>query len=352
MNRIGQHGVFRGEQHCLVVLCLTVAVAVLLDATTSSSIRAQSQSTSESTDAILFHRPPRTGDVWNGPQHRQIHGNVSRFDAEVLTVATEDGQVRNLASDQVDRVVPRWANEQAAHARRLVQQRQFRAAIPALEQAVRSGIPRWQQRLLIADLVRSVASIGKTRSAGTLFLNLAASHPPPALYADMPLCWTTQEPDVTLRDAARQWLASDDPHAQLLGASWLLSGASRGEAEAGLRRLESSSVEIVAQLARWQRRRLTPPPESLERMPTWMAERDALLGPLQLGPTEFMAERLAQTGQIELAVGQWMRIVTQHQDRYHRWQAAVEQVESALQRLGNPEQAERFQAWIDQAPQF
>ncbi len=315
----------------------------------SSPLHAQPEST---LDLIFLHIPPPRDDAWNGPAHRVIEGRVSRFDADALVFVTDAGAPQTVRSDQVDRVVPNWANEQAKAGHELVEQRDFRSAIPALEGAVRSGIPRWQQRLLIADLVRAVDAIGNTRSAGVLFLNLAASNPPPVLYADMPLCWTTREPDAALRAAAQQWLESDEPHAQLLGASWLSSGASRDQADGVLRRLENHSLPILAQLARMQRWRLAAPPETLARLPAWMAARDAMPGPLQLGPTEFLAERLYQVGQVEMAIGQWMRIVTQHQDRYHRWQAATGRVEAALQQSGNQEQAERFKAWIDQSPHY
>ncbi|GIW98070.1 MAG: hypothetical protein KatS3mg111_1403 [Pirellulaceae bacterium] len=297
-------------------------------------------------DRITLHRPPPAQDMWSGPQHEIVNGRILQFDQEWLVYIGADGQQHSVASDLVEQVDVQWANDAARQAKQLVDRREYRAAIRALESAVKSGIPRWQQRLLIADLVRCVEAIGQPRVAGVLFLNLARSAPPLLVYADMPLTWSAQEPDASMAEQLDAWFTSSDPHARLLAASWLLSGNRRQEAESVLTELQASSIRGIALLATLQAWRATPPTETEGRVAEWMAVRDSLLRPLQLGPTLWLAERLEATGHRELALGQWMRIVTQHGDRYHRWQVAAGRAAGLIQAVGSEDEAQRLNAWI------
>lgn len=74
--------------------------------------------------------------------------------------------------------------------------------------------------------------------------------------------------------------------------------------------LENSAIALNP--AASQGWRLTLPPQTMSNLAGWLEQRDKLIPPLQLGPTEFIADRLMRIGQTDLAVGQWMRIASQH----------------------------------------
>ncbi len=94
--------------------------------------------------------------------------------------------------------------------------------------------------------------------------------------------------------AATEWLADKNEVAGLLGASWLLLGEQGNQAKQRLQKLQSSSNRAVARMAAVQLWRTVPPSETTGRMTKWLEARDSLSLPMQLGPTEFLAERFSR----------------------------------------------------------
>jgi hypothetical protein len=296
----------------------------------------------EYVDAVI------TTDPWRAVATKRIAGKVKQFDFDELTIVLDDGSDRSIPSEQVVHVTPVWSNEQAVAAHRHFMERDYSAVTASVPEVLKSGMPRWEQRLLIAELVQSAAALGNTRVAGILFLNLADSKPPAMLYADMPLCWSACEPDRQLVEQAQQWLDSQNPHAQLLGASWLLLHDQSGKASRIMTELKSSTPPSVAKLAVAQGWRLVPPPETMQRLNEWFTFRDQLLLPLQIGPTEFLADRLMRVGEPDLAIGQWMRIAATHPARYHRASQALEAAADQLRRLGRDKEMRKLESWAKQ----
>jgi len=285
-------------------------------------------------------------DVWSPPRTLQLLGEIKRFESEQLDLIDRDGSERTVPSKYVLRVVPHWRTAEAAQAHQLYVDGEFDELLKAVPAALESNLVQWQQRLLIAELVQAVEGQGKTRAAGAYFLTLAASNPPPMLFASMPLCWTTREPDPVLRDAALRWLEKkDDDAARLLGASWLLFTDEQAAAQQALAQLQSSPHATISQLAVAQGWRRVPPPQTMADLHRWFEFRDKLLPPLQLGPTEFMADRLQRIGQVELAIGEWSRIGSQYADQPLRCQQALGDAAAQLKRLGRDEEAQRFETW-------
>jgi hypothetical protein len=80
----------------------------------------------------------------------------------------------------------------------------------------------------------------------------------------------------------------------------------------------------------------------------WFTFRDQLLLPLQIGPTEFLADRLMRVGEPDLAIGQWMRIAATHPARYHRASQALEAAADQLRRLGRDKEMRKLESWAKQ----
>ncbi len=287
-------------------------------------------------------------DPWEDRQSRVAMGSIRQLDSHELVMVTSDGQALKVASDRVERVVINWAGKEAQAAMQLLGDRKYREAIAAIEQALGQGVPRWQGRFMVEGIVQAALGLGSPRVAGIIFLqNLATASPPSLLYAEMPLCWTAGEVDAQLQEKAKEWLFSDEEHAELLGASWLLFSSQAPAAQEKLRELQSSDNQSLAQLAVAQAWRLVPPPSTMSELPGWYKFRDGLRPALQLGPTEFIADRLMRIGQTDLAIGQWLRIASQHGDRYHRALPAMQQALQLLEREGRTEAAQRLKEWIE-----
>lgn len=299
-------------------------------------------------DTVEFASLATEPDAWVASPAQRLAGEVLELDSQSLRILVSGGEERSIPAAQIVRIEPRWRSEAAADARQLARERKYREVIEAVPEALKSGLPRWQQQLLLADLVVAAEALGNRRTAGVLFLNLSASDPAPFLYGVMPLCWSGDEPDPVLKAEAEKWLGSSQEAAQLLGASWLLATEKGAEAASKLTALKASSHHVLAHFAVVQAWRVVPPPEVLGKLGEWFEFRERLVQPLQLGPTEVIAERLMRAGESELAIGQWMRIAAVHGDRYHRAAQALEAAAMQLRRLGREDEALRVNPWIDE----
>jgi hypothetical protein len=315
----------------------------------SENAPASRAASDDQADRVTLRPVLAQGDAaWVASRPLELRGRVQAFDRTALTLLDTDGKQRSIDSLQVQAVRFQWSNAEVTAALELFSQRKYRESITALNEARKTDTPRWQQQFVIGQIIQAALALGNTRTAGTLFLDLAASQPPPLLYADMPLCWTVQDVDKLTLDSAKQWLASEAEDAQLLGASWLLLGPEREMASKVLSQLQSSQNPVVAELAAAQAWRLAAPPETLKRLDAWLTFRDRMLQPLQLGPTEFLADRLQRVGETDLAMEQWMRIATLHADRYDRTRKALSAAAASLTRAGRTTEATKLETWIDE----
>ncbi len=298
-------------------------------------------------DRVLVQPSATQADVWESLPVEVIQGRVSGMNSKQLSMVDDQGQPRTVDCQRMQSVELAWKSPAVIDALELLAKRETQSGVNALY-AASTQLPGWQQQLLVGKIVQAADAVGNPRTTGVLFLKLVASQPPACLYADIPLCWTIREPDAALAAAARQWLSAEEDAAQLLGASWLLFGAESELARRKLNALQASSDAVIGQLAVAQSWRLVPPPDTLNELPKWLQFRDGLLEPLQLGPTEFIADRMQRIGETELAIGQWMRIATLHADRYHRALAAVENAAASLRRLGRESQAQQLETWMQE----
>lgn len=295
------------------------------------------------TDTVTFSDyAPREFDHWKPIATVTLAGKILDFDSDYLTLLSAEGKQSRYPSRQVVDISFQWATPEAKAATLTFERQEYREAVAAI-QACYKELPRWQQRQILAKLVVALDVAGGPRIAGILFLDLAKAKPPAMLYSAMPLCWTVREPDRALAEAAAGWIASQDESARLLGASWLSTGSRRSEAQDVLHELKSSKNPTIGALATAQSWRWVPPPKS--ELSQWFEYRDRLIAPLQLGPTEFLADRLQRLGKPELALGQWMRIASLYPERYHRFSAATDQAIGQLKQMQRDGEAQRLEAW-------
>lgn len=287
----------------------------------------------------------KTTDPWTSTRALKLEGKIATFDAQKLVIVGQDGQPQTLNSDLIERVDAAWNDPTIVDALRLFDERQYQESRIAINKARKAA--GWQTQILVGKMVEATVALGDLRSAGNIFISLAKSQPPSMLYAEMPLCWSSVEPDRSLVKQAKEWLRADSDAEKLLGASWLLQSDDDDAARRMLVQLQSSPNKTLAKLAVAQNWRTVSPPETMSELPRWLEFRDQLLEPLQLGPTEFIADRMIRVGETELAIGQWMRIATIHAERYDRAQKALENAASRLSRLGREEEAYRLKAWIN-----
>lgn len=296
-------------------------------------------------------RKPVEGN-WEEPYQLPVEGKVFRFNAKELVIQRPGKAPSSISSDQVEDVDLRWSHPTVVRAFELLSQRKYQQAVSALSavqrDAVKLEMPRWKQRFVIAAIVRCADALGNPKTAAIVFKNLTDSSAPALLYADMPLNWINEETPVTLAESSKAWLESSDEVEQLLGASWELMGPRSDQARSLLQQLKGSGNLAIRSLAEAQSWRLVPPPETLSSLAEWNEFRETLIPDLQIGLTEFIADRLLRIGETELAIGELVRIASQHGDRYHRAARALKSSRTQLLEQGKAAEAQRLDAWIKQ----
>ena len=296
---------------------------------------------------------PRSPNLWSPHPAVVLTGKIERLDQQsVEFVSSENGQRRKLASDRIERVEANWETQAAAEAHQRFVNREYIAVLKNNDEVLRAGgFPRWQQVILLTEIVQAFEAIGKPEAAGKYFILLAQQSPPDFLFATIPLNWTSRESSPAMTKAAKEWLADNDEVAGLIGASWLLLGEQGEAAKQRLVKLQSSSQRGLARLAAVQLWRTVPPSETSGRMMKWLEARDSLSLPMQLGPTEFLAERLSRVDKPALAIGEWLRIGATYPDNPHRAAQALEQASERLTRsqfTDKEAQAKSATAWRDE----
>jgi len=309
---------------------------------------------------LWIAEPGDTGlNRWDPRELFEDSGILLDWDSKrVILFRSNSKTETTLPGDMVVRIEPAWANESGEEVHRLFAERQFKLVVTKGQEVVnqfeKSGLPVWQRRLILAEMIESCSALGKPQIAGTLFVALAKGNPPPVLlFATVPLPWgetAFADLDMTKINAlAEEWIQQETESAKLLGAAWLLTGTKRAFAIETLEQLaKSSKSPMIVAYAKAQLWRTVPPAEILsDRYPRWLAERDKLLLPGQAGPTMLLAERLQQAGQTNLAIPEWLRIATMHGDRYHLVTKAIPKATEALRVNGRTAEADQVQSLLD-----
>lgn len=320
---------------------------VVLPAQAQSDVASGSADTPSQDRVIYGPALPRAVNPWNPAPTITLVGDIQKLDEQVLEIRTAAGKIHKLTSDRIEQIDVAWDTPGGAAAHARFAQQRYAEALKENDEILRSGgIPRWQQCILLSELVESAEAVGKPELAGKLFLLLMQQSPPDFLVATIPLNWTSRELTPPLEQAAREWIAQSDDCAGLLGASWLLLTDQGEVAQQRLQKIQASPSKLLQRLAAMQLWRATPPSATTGEMGRWFQARDSLLLPLQLGPTEFMAERFSRVDKTSLAIGEWLRIAANHRQHPYRAASALDQARARLARSGDDTQAQRAAEWM------
>jgi len=289
-----------------------------------------------------------TLDRWTPRRIVEIEGVISEWETKKLVlVQRQSNAVTTLPGDNVVGLEPGWKLEAFAEVHQLYTQGKFSEVLQQGQAALKlSGAPRWQQRLLVAEMVQSACAMGQRAVAGRVFGYLAKDSPPDLLLATIPLPWADEALNAgnAIATEAIKWMEEESDAMKLLGASWSLSGPLRPKALEILQTLAKSDSPILAGYAKAQLWRIVPPDEIRSgELPKWIELRDALPLPAQAGPTVLLGMRLEQVGEREMAVAEWLRVATLHTDRFHLQLMAIERAKSAGATIPFPDLRSRIE---------
>ncbi|MCU0721736.1 MAG: hypothetical protein MUC83_18645 [Pirellula sp.] len=277
---------------------------------------------------VRFATRERTDlDVWAVADTREEQGIVLDWNEEKLTLLRPDSdEPTSIVTRSVYQITHTFRSNvvgelQANYAAGKFQEVLVSAPKVIGPKAEGIKLARWEQKYILSMLIESCKALDRWDPACSLFVSLAKESPPDLLAASIPIPWFDSVAEIRDRDKIRSnaalWLKEPNQLVQLLGACWLLDGELRGEAIDSLKRLSRESKHpLVGQFASAQLWRTLPPTEFAKRqLESARSLRDSIFLPAQAGPSLLLAERCNRGGETELALQEWLRVVTIHPEQ-------------------------------------
>ncbi len=244
----------------------------------------------------------------SGIGESRVVGHVEEFTGEDLVLRHPSGRLQTFKSDRVLRVESEWS---APHQLALAsfQRRKYQDALDAYLKALRIEKRKWVQRQQLAEITWCYRNLGKLGNASASFLALYRSDATALHFSTIPLLWSGRPPDVAVETRAATLLAdAEQPVAQLIGASWLLTTAKRPQALETLRSLSNAKdarIIYLAEAQMWRTKLATLTDADVLRM---QSRVETMPQTIRGGPYFLLGSAHARRGQSARAALAFLRI--------------------------------------------
>ena len=274
--------------------------------------------------------------------YTKLTGRIVDYTGRELVLETAGGQKRTYPAAKVVKIeTPSSRQETDADA--LSARGEFASAVALYNQARSADSRSWVRRRMTARMVWCYRALGQMRRAGEEFLVLVRSDPDTPYFDCIPLAWVPSQPPQLLEQAAGAWLDRDDlPAAGLLGASHLMSTASRSKALGRLAQLATYDDPKIASLAVTQAWRAALATVDERQLASWPRAIERMPEALRAGPYYVLGQALAQRQAWEEAALALLRVPILYGE--HRTLAARALLDAgrSLEKLDRPANAARL----------
>jgi len=272
-------------------------------------------------------------------------GRIEDYTGKELTLRVTGNVVRTFPTESIVRIETPRTSEQVRGDTQLAAGR-YRDALASYQAALVPGKETrpWMRREILVQIIWCQRGLGDVATAGKYAVVLYGEDPATQHLDALPVAWGAEADPRRLEREAEAWLADDSPAARLIGASYLLSSASRGRAVAELGRLAAGGDGRLAALAQaqlWRNQLVTARPADIER---WQQAVDAMPENLRAGPYFVLGEALARHKQYEAAALALLRVPTLYDRQRTLAVAALGEAGEALKQLGRDDEARRLES--------
>jgi tetratricopeptide (TPR) repeat protein len=234
----------------------------------------------------------------------EVSGEVIDFTGREILIRGPGGNERKFPAERVVKVDTRWPDgfEQGTIE---LEAGNYAQASELLAAAARADQRPWVRRLAMQRLMECYAAAGDVATAGRLLVELAKSDPSTGAIQHAPLAWFASDNVPPATDA--EWLATNQPATQLLGASYALSGSDRPAALNVLKqlmRLADDQFAPLAEMQSWRAEIITAKPTDVAR---WEARVEKFAEPIQAGGWLVIAETRRQLHESDAAALAYLR---------------------------------------------
>jgi tetratricopeptide (TPR) repeat protein len=246
----------------------------------------------------------RTSD---GNSERRVSGSVLDYSGRELLLQHASGREERLPASRVVRVDGAWS-ESHRKANERFAAGDYEAAEALYLQAFGEEMRPWVKRRVRARLTWCYRYIEQPEKAAKAFVPIYREDPQTPHFSAIPLVWATGPPNPTLESQTRSWMSDRSPSvARLIGASWSLSSANRGEAIRTLQSLandEDVRVVFLAEAQIWRTREATTNEQERER---WQERIQDMPSSIRGGPLFVLGRVLSRQKQHERAALTFMK---------------------------------------------
>jgi tetratricopeptide (TPR) repeat protein len=267
-------------------------------------------------------------------------GEIVEYTGESLQLKSSSGRVENIPAARVVDIRSTWT---LTHERgdSLRAEGKLEEAINAYKQALRDESRVWARRKIMAELVGCYAELGRFDSAGEEWLAIVKSDQLTMHYEVIPVAWHAILPDAALESRAMAWLNRKEPAPQLLGASWLLTGAQRSAAITALEALVTSKtadprIRSLAQIQLWRTKLVTAKLDEVQR---WQSAIEQMPAEIRASGYFVAGEALARLAKSEEASLAFLHIPLVHPQQRVMAADALIAAAQQLENLKRTEQA-------------
>ena len=188
----------------------------------------------------------------------------------------------------------------------------FNAATDSFINALTQERRSWAQNIIRSKILRCQIATEDLSSAANTFFQIIATDPQSRFVSLCPLRWTGN--DAGMNQQASDWIKSDEPIVQLLGASWLI-GTDGDATRETLKELTRDIDPSVAALAVGQLWNLRQTKMATAELKVWQDKIETMPIAVRAGPYYAIAEAYARSGFENEAITNYMRIVILYPDQ-------------------------------------
>ena len=250
--------------------------------------------------------------VYRDDTVKEVSGTIADFDRDVLSLQNGN-QSRKFPASIVLSV---QTELEASHTfgRQHLVRGQWQDAIDSLSLAYQREQRSWVRQRVLRDLALAHKLSGNIPRSAAAALLLYRDFPRTNQLDALPLSWSNASAPANVRQRAAEWLAADPPESQLLGASWLLSGAARKQSIDTLRRLSSQAEPWIAQLSTAQLWRTELAMARADQCVRWERLVRQMPSSLRAGPLLLLGQAWERAGDGPRAAMIYMEVPILHPD--------------------------------------
>lgn len=287
-------------------------------------------------DDIVILKP---GGTARSP--RRVTGTITEYTGREIFIRLPSGNETMLPADRVDEISTKYTG---AHieADGLMRDNKFVEALARYQQAADEEERRWVRRQILVQTVWCHRALGQFDQAAATFRLIVESDRTTQHFDAIPLAWHPMRLSLAMERRGAEWVRQvDDAVAQLIAASWLLSGPARMRSEAlrALERLTQNRDRRIAQLAEaqlWRSRVVTAGEDEIRR---WQAAIERMSESLRAGPYFLYGRLLARHGRQQDAALAFMRVPILYSRNRHLAAESLLAAAKALEKAGQKEQS-------------